>query len=67
LPDLARQLDVARSVLADLMSGGMHAPVGRRLVDALTHAPAITEDAFQSAWRTRSGECSGQWAAARRV
>jgi len=49
LPELARQLDVARSVLADLMSGGMHAPVGKRLVDALTHALAITEDAFQSA------------------
>jgi hypothetical protein len=46
---LARELNIARSVLADLVSGGMRAPVGKRLVDALTYALAITEDAFQAA------------------
>jgi hypothetical protein len=49
VPQLARDLNIARSVLADLVSGGMRAPVGRRLVDALTYALAITEDAFQAA------------------
>jgi hypothetical protein len=51
LPELARELDIARSVIADLTSGGMRAPVGKRLVDSLMHALAITEDAFQSALR----------------
>lgn len=49
VPQLARELDIARSVLADLVSGGMRAPVGKRLIDALTYALAITEDAFQAA------------------
>jgi hypothetical protein len=49
VPQLARDLNIARSVLADLVSGGMRGPVGRRLIDALTHALAITEDAFQAA------------------
>jgi len=49
VPQLARDLNIARSVLADLVSGGMRAPVGRRLIDALTHALTITEDAFQAA------------------
>ena len=49
VPELARELGVARSVLADLVSGGMRAPAGRRLIDALTYALDVTEDAFQSA------------------
>jgi hypothetical protein len=49
VPQLARDLNIARSVLADLVSGGMRAPVGRRLIDALAYALAITEDAFQTA------------------
>jgi hypothetical protein len=49
VPQLARDLNIARSVLADLVSGGMRAPAGRRLVDALTYALAITEDAFHAA------------------
>jgi len=52
VPQLARDLNIARSVLADLVSGGMRAPAGRRLVDALTYALAITEDAFQAALQT---------------
>ncbi len=49
VPELARELGIARSVLADLVSGGMRAPAGWRLIDALTYALAVTEDAFQSA------------------
>ncbi len=49
VPQLARELGIARSVLADLVSGGMRAPVGKRLVDALTHALGITEATFQAA------------------
>ena len=51
VPQLARELGIARSVLADLVSGGMRAPVGKRLVDALTYALAVTEGAFQAALR----------------
>ena len=49
VPQLARELGIARSVLADLVSGGMRAPVGKRLVDALTYALGITEATFQAA------------------
>jgi hypothetical protein len=49
VPELARELGIARSVLADLVSGGMRAPVGKRLADALMHALAMTADAFDSA------------------
>jgi len=49
VPQLARDLNIARNVLADLVSGGMRAPVGRRLIDALTQVLTITEDAFQAA------------------
>jgi transcriptional regulator with XRE-family HTH domain len=49
LPELARELGIARSVLADLVSGGMRAPVGERLADALMHSLAVTGDALESA------------------
>jgi hypothetical protein len=49
VPQLARDLNIGRSVLADLVSGGMRAPVGKRLAVALMHALAITSDAFESA------------------
>ena len=49
VPQFAREFGIARSVLADLVSGGMRAPVGRRLIDALIYALGITEDTFQSA------------------
>jgi hypothetical protein len=49
VPRLARALGIARSVLADLVNGGILAPVGRRLVNALTAALDITADAFDRA------------------
>lgn len=49
VPRLARALGIARSVLADLVNGGILAPVGRRLVIALTDALRITADAFDRA------------------
>ena len=49
VPRLARQLDIARSVLADLVNGGVLAPVGKRLVNALTQALNITVKAFDGA------------------
>ena len=49
VPRLARTLNIARSVLADLVNGGVLAPIGRRLVNALTGALGITVDAFDRA------------------
>ncbi len=49
VPRLARQLDIARSVLADLFNGGVLAPIGKRLVNALTRALSITVEAFNGA------------------
>jgi hypothetical protein len=49
VPRLARQLDIARSVLADLVNGGVLAPIGKRLVNALTRALNITVQAFDGA------------------
>lgn len=49
VPQLARELNVGRSVLADLFNGWMSAPVSKRLVDALTSSLAITREAFSSA------------------
>jgi hypothetical protein len=48
VPRLARELNVARSVLADLVNGGVLAPVGR-LATALTRALDITAGAFDAA------------------
>lgn len=49
VPQLARDLDIARSILAALVGGRMLAPVGGRLVAALMAALAITRDAFNDA------------------
>jgi len=49
VPQLARELDVARSVLADLINGGMLAPVGKRLINSLIRALSITQEAFDGA------------------
>lgn len=49
LRQLARKLDIARSVLADLVSGRMLAPVGERLAAAITSALPVTRAAFDAA------------------
>lgn len=46
---LAREMDIARSVLADLFNGWMLAPVRRRLVEAVMSSFGITEAAFDNA------------------
>jgi hypothetical protein len=46
---LAGDLDIARSVLADLFNGWMLAPVRRRLVTCVMSSFAITRDTFDSA------------------
>lgn len=46
---LACELDIERGVLADLFGGRMRAPVGERLVAALTAALAMTRGAFDAA------------------
>jgi hypothetical protein len=46
---LATDLDIGRSVLADLFNGWMLAPIRRRLIDAITSSLAITRAAFDSA------------------
>lgn len=51
VPQLARNLDIARGVLAALVGGRMLAPVGNRLVAALMTELAITRDAFNDALR----------------
>jgi hypothetical protein len=49
VPTLARELDIGRSVLADLFNGWMLAPVCRRLADGVTKALSITREAFDLA------------------
>jgi hypothetical protein len=49
VPDLARNLDINRGVLAALVGGRMLAPVGERLVSALVNCWAITIGTFDSA------------------
>jgi hypothetical protein len=49
IPRLARELDVGRSVLADLVNGWMLTPVPERFVDAVVPALAITRESFYSA------------------
>lgn len=51
VPQLARALDIGRSVLADLFNGGMLQPVGRRLVEALTEALEVSVEAIDAAAR----------------
>jgi hypothetical protein len=48
VPRLARELNIGRSVLADLFNGGILAPVGRRLVNALANALAIRTASFDA-------------------
>lgn len=49
VPRLSKQLEIGRSVLADLVNGCIVAPVGKRLVDALTTALGISYQEFESA------------------
>jgi hypothetical protein len=49
VPQLARDLDIDRSVLAALFNGWMTPPIGRRLVNTLVAALLITRDAFDRA------------------
>lgn len=46
---LAREFDIERGVLADLLSGRMLAPIGNRFVLALTSALKATKEAFDAA------------------
>jgi hypothetical protein len=49
IPGLARELDIGRTIVADLFNGWMLSPVPERLVDALVSALAITRESFNSA------------------
>jgi hypothetical protein len=49
VPRLARELDIKRSVLADLFNGGMLPPVGKRLTNAIVDKLATTREAFDAA------------------
>lgn len=52
IPAIARELDgigIGRSVLADLLNGGIIGPLGARLKNALCRLLAISEAAFESA------------------
>lgn len=51
VPQLARELDISRSVLAALVGGRMLAPIGKRLVDALTQVLNVTRQEFDDAFR----------------
>ncbi len=46
---LASELDIARSVLADLFNGWMLAPIRERLIDRVLFSLTITREAFDSA------------------
>jgi hypothetical protein len=46
---LAREMDVGRTVLADLFNGWMMPPIRRRLIDALQSLLGITHDEFEAA------------------
>jgi hypothetical protein len=52
IPQLARDLNIARGILAALVSGRMEPPVGERLVTALMGALAIARNAFNDALRS---------------
>lgn len=49
VPHLARELDVGRSVLADLVNGWVLPPICKRLMEALMNRLAISRDQFESA------------------
>lgn len=47
--EMARAMNIARSVLADLFDGAMLRPIRKRLIDAVCQALTITIDAFDRA------------------
>ena len=47
--EMARAMNIARTVLADLFDGAMLRPIRKRLVDAVCQSLAITVDAFDRA------------------
>jgi hypothetical protein len=49
IPDIARELDIARSVVADLVNGWMLVPVPERLAAALVSTLSTTRESFNSA------------------
>ena len=49
IPQLARSIDIERSVLADLVSGRMHPPINQRFVDAFTQALPVAQQDFNRA------------------
>lgn len=51
VPQLAREVGIPRCVLADLLNGGMRAPVGKKLVNALCPALGVLPPAIFSAQR----------------
>jgi hypothetical protein len=55
VPQLARDLGIERSVLADLFGGRVTPPIGARLVNALVSALSDTRDAFDGALRLAIG------------
>ena len=50
VPSLAREIDISRSILADLVNGVIQAPVGRRFQMAVMNALSISEKIFDSAF-----------------
>lgn len=51
IPEIAKQLDIGRDVLADLFNGWMVAPVGRVLVDAIRGYFGMSVAAFELAYQ----------------
>ncbi|MGE3637367.1 MAG: hypothetical protein AB7G28_02330 [Pirellulales bacterium] len=51
VPKLAREFDIARTVLAALFGGRMTGPVGNRLVSALMQRFSITIEQFEAAFQ----------------
>lgn len=51
VPDVARELNIARSVVADLVNGWMADPIPGRFARGVTAALATTPDLFRSAIR----------------
>ncbi len=49
IPNLARLLDIERSLIADLVNGRMKAPVGIRLVNALMGVWKVSRETFDQA------------------
>ena len=58
VPQLARDLGIERSLLADLFSGRITPPIGSRLVNILVSSLADTRDAFDNALQVAVGSPS---------